>query len=125
MEGSILADVRRSAGAEEWDTAFDEELIDYTNSVFMILTQMGLGPAEGYVIEDEDNQWSEFIPDPIKYRLVKTYIGLKVRLLFDPPLSSAVIEVIKNQIAECEWRLTAAAELDKSNGEEESQNGTV
>lgn len=125
MEGSILDDIRRAAGAEEWDDAFDTDLIDYTNSVFMILTQMGIGPAEGYVIEDEDNQWSEFISDPVKYRLVKSYMGLKVRLLFDPPLSSAVLQSMNNQIAEYEWRLTAAAELDKSNGEEESQNGTV
>lgn len=125
MEGSILADIRRSVGAEEWDDAFDVELIDHTNSVFMILTQMGLGPAEGYVIEDEDNQWSEFISDPVKYRLVKAYMGLKVRLLFDPPLSSAVMQSMNNQIAEYEWRLTAAAELDKSNGEEESQNGEL
>lgn len=125
MEGSILDDIRRAVGAEEWDDAFDADLIDHTNSVFMILTQMGIGPAEGYAIEDEDNQWSEFISDPIKYRLVKSYIGLKVRLLFDPPLSSAVLQSMNNQIAEYEWRLTAAAELDKSNGEEESQNGTV
>jgi hypothetical protein len=125
MEGSILDDIRKAVGAEEWDDAFDDELITHTNSVFMILTQMGIGPAEGYVIDSDDNQWDEFVSDPIKYRLVKSYMGLKVRLLFDPPLSSAVMQSMNNQIAEYEWRLTAAAELDKSNGEEESQNGKV
>ena len=120
MEGSILADMRRAAGADEWDDAFDADIIDHTNSVFMILTQMGIGPSEGYAISGMDNKWDEFITDPIKFRLVKSYMGLRVKLLFDPSLSSAVLESINRQIAEFEWRLTV--EADKSSGEEENQN---
>ncbi len=120
MEGSILADMRRAAGADEWDDAFDADIIDHTNSVFMILTQMGIGPSEGYAISGTDNKWDEFITDPIKFRLVKSYMGLRVKLLFDPSLSSAVLESINRQIAEFEWRLTV--EADKSSGEEENQN---
>ena len=120
MEGSILADMRRAAGADEWDDAFDADIIDHTNSVFMILTQMGIGPSEGYAISGMDNKWDEFITDPIKFRLVKSYMGLRVKLLFDPSLSSAVLESINRQIDEFEWRLTV--EADKSSGEEENQN---
>ena len=87
-----------------------------------ILTQMGVGPANGFSISGKDDTWSAFITDkPNIFSLVKSYVYMKVRLLFDPPLSSAAIESINRQISEFEWRLFVAA--DNAAREEESQNG--
>lgn len=64
------------------------------------------------MIEDKSATWKDFISDESKYMLVKSYMHLKVKLLFDPPLSSAVLECYKTQISEYEWRLNVAAEND-------------
>lgn len=82
----------------------------HINSVFMVLTQLGVGPAEGFAIEDETSVWTDFIPEGVKLEAVKSYMFLKVKLIFDPPLSSAVMESYKRQIDEFEWRLNVAAE---------------
>ena len=82
----------------------------HINSVFLILTQLGVGPSEGFTIEDETSEWSEFLDDPTELQAVKTYMGMKVKLLFDPPLSSTVIESMNRLINEFEWRLRLAAE---------------
>ena len=71
----------------------------------MILSQLGVGPSSSFKIEDDSAIWSEYIDEDSDLEAVKTYIYLKVKLLFDPPLSSSVIEVMKQSIAELEWRL--------------------
>ena len=76
----------------------------------MILTQLGVGPPEGFIINDKSNTWNEFIPDGKNLELVKSYVHLKVRTLFDPPSSSVVMESTNRMINEFEWRLNAAAE---------------
>lgn len=97
--------------AEEY-TQFDTDLIMHINSVLMILTQIGVGPKEGFLIEDDTSVWIDFIPDAteVKIEAVKSYIYLKVKLLFDPPLSSAVIESTNKLISELEWRLNVAVD---------------
>lgn len=90
----------------------------HINSVFSILTQLGVGPEKGFMITDKTAVWSDFISDEDKLQLVKSYIYLKVKLLFDPPLGSAVIESMNRQISEFEWRLNAAVDYK----EEEIQN---
>lgn len=109
---SILTSIKKLLGIDEAYTHFDPDIVIHINSVLMILHQMGVGPSGGFIIEDETAVWGEFIPDasPVKLEAVKSYIYLKVRLLFDPPLSSAVIESINRQISELEWRLHVAAE---------------
>ena len=109
---SILTSIKKLLGVDEAYTHFDPDIVMHINSVLMILHQMGVGPSDGFIIEDETEVWGDFIPDasPIKLEAVKSYIYLKVRLLFDPPLSSAVIESINRQISELEWRLNVAAE---------------
>ena len=82
----------------------------YINSVFATLTQLGVGPSEGFVIVDKNDNWEQFTDDNILIESVKSYIYLKVKLLFDPPTSSAVIESYKQMINEFEWRLNVAAE---------------
>ena len=107
---SILVSIKKLLGIAEEYTHFDHDLIMHINSVFMILTQLGIGPAEGFIIEDKTSDWSDFIEDPIQLQLVKSYMQLKVKLLFDPPLSSAVIESMNRMISEFEWRLNVSAE---------------
>ena len=80
----------------------------------MILTQLGIGPSEGFNIEDDSATWDEFVSDDLKLDLIKSYMHLKVKLLFDPPLNSAVIESMNRMTNEFEWRLNVAADSIKS-----------
>ena len=119
---SILTSIKKLLGIDELYTHFDADLVMHINSVLMILTQMGVGPSEGFIIEDDSTTWNEFIPDLKNFEAVKTYIHLKVKLIFDPPTSSAVIESMNRMISEMEWRLYTAASTPVTNGEED-QNG--
>ena len=107
---SILTSIKKLLGITEEYDQFDPDIIMHINSVFMILTQLGVGPAEGFSIEDDTAVWTDFIQNAKKLESVKTYIYLKVKLAFDPPLSSAVIESMNRLINELEWRLNVAAE---------------
>ena len=111
---SILTSIKKLLGITAEYTHFDEDLIMHINSVFMILTQLGVGPSEGFVIEDDSAYWTDFIEDPSKLQAVKSYVYLKVKLLFDPSLSSAVIEATNRMISEYEWRLNVEAESTQS-----------
>ena len=107
---SILISIKKLLGITEEYDQFDPDIIMHINSVFMVLTQLGVGPSEGFSIEDDTSVWSDFIQDTNKIEAVKSYIYLKVKLAFDPPLSSAVIESMNRLINELEWRLNVAAE---------------
>lgn len=110
---SILTSIKKMLGIAEDYTQFDADLIMHINSVFLNLTQLGVGPASGFTIEDETTEWTDFINNNAQLQAVKSYMYLKVKLLFDPPLSSAVIESTNRMIAELEWRLNVAAESDE------------
>lgn len=117
---SILTSIKKLLGiAEDYDH-FDADIIMHINSVFMILNQLGVGPQEGFRISDETSIWSDFTSDDKKLELVKSFMHLKVKLLFDPPSSSAVIDSMNRTLSEFEWRLNMQADL--TSGEEESQN---
>lgn len=108
---SILTSIKKLLGITEEYDQFDADIVMHINTVFLNLSQIGVGPGEGFSIEDKSTEWSEFLPGEHKlFEAVKTYIYLKVRLLFDPPINSAVIESINHNIAEIEWRLNVAAE---------------
>ena len=109
---SILTSIKKMLGIDEEYTHFYADIIMHINSGLMILTQLGVGPAEGFVIEDDTSTWVDFIPEVNAAQLhaVKSYIYMKVKLMFDPPLSSAVIESMNRQIAELEWRLNVAVD---------------
>lgn len=115
---SILNSIKKLIGPSAVYNNFDTDLIIHINSVFTILHQLGVGPSEGYRITSEHNTWDEFIPDDIQIELVKTYVYLKVKLIFDPPDRAAVLEAMNNTIIECECRLQMAAELAQKNREE-------
>lgn len=112
MTDSILTTIKKLLGITEEYEHFDQDIIMHINSVFMILTQLGVGPAEGFSISDKTTTWDEFVPDGKNLEAVKSYMQLKVRLLFDPPLSSAVMECMNRSISEFEWRLNVAAETE-------------
>ena len=122
---SILTSIKKLLGIDENYTHFDADIVMHINSAFSILTQMGVGPANGFSISGKDETWSAFITaKPNIFSLVKSYVYMKVRLLFDPPLSSAAIESINRQISEFEWRLFVAADpIEDTSGKEETQNG--
>lgn len=105
MEESILNSIKKLLGIAAEYTNFDTDIIIHINSVFMILNQLGVGPSEGFRIIDNTAVWNDYITEDDDLDAVKTYIYLKVKLLFDPPLNSAVIEANKQLINELEWRL--------------------
>lgn len=107
---SILTSIKKLLGIAEEYEHFDADIIMHINSVFSTLTQLGAGPAEGFFIEDKGAVWSDFIPEKSKIQCVKSYMHLKVKLLFDPPLSSAVIESMNRQADEFQWRITVAVD---------------
>lgn len=107
---SILTSIKKLLGIAEEYEQFDVDLIMHINSVFLNLTQLGVGPKDGFIIEDETAEWTDFIGDSAQLQAVKSYMYMKVKLLFDPPLSSAVIDSTNRMISEFEWRLRLAAE---------------
>lgn len=112
MEDSILTSIKKLLGISEDYTQFDDDIIMHINSVFLNLTQLGVGPDEGFLIEDDSASWDDFVDleSNMPLQAIKSYIFLKVKLLFDPPLSSTVIESMNRMISELEWRLNVAAE---------------
>lgn len=108
---SILTSTKKLANLGEDYDAFDNDIIMYMNGVFLTLKQLGVGPKNGFVVKDKNTLWTDFIPDDEVLReSVKAYMGAKVRLQFDPPLSAALIEALKAIINEYEWRLNVEAE---------------
>lgn len=109
---SILTSIKKMLGISEEYTHFDADIIMHINSVFLILTQIGVGPVEGFSIEDDSTEWVEFIPNLTELQAVKSYMYLKVRLLFDPSsIGSSTLASYERQIQEFEWRLRLAAEM--------------
>lgn len=124
MENSILTSVKKLLGIPEEYGHFDADIAMHINSVFMVLAQLGVGPSEGFSIEDETAEWSDFIGENDKnFQAVKTYVYMKVKLVFDPPLSSAVLDSMNRTISELEWRLNVAADTVNLTGGEAIQNG--
>lgn len=112
---SILTSIKKLLGIEEECEHFDSEIIPHINTVLDDLTQLGVGPSEGYAIEDKTSTWMDFLSkgnSDQNMERVKTYTHLRVKLLFDPPDSSAHISVIERQIEKLEWRINVAAESE-------------
>lgn len=107
---SILGSIKKMLGITDEYNVFDKDIVMHINSVFFVLTQLGVGPNEGFSIQDETAVWDDFIPCGANLEAVKSYVYLKVRLLFDPPQSSALTEAINRQISEFEWRLNVAVD---------------
>lgn len=108
---SILVSIKKLLGIDASYTAFDVDVIVHINTAFAVLNQLGVGPADGFMIEGEGEIWDDYITDN-NFSMVKTFVYLKVRLAFDPPTSTALIESMNNTLNELTWRL----ELEGQNG---------
>lgn len=105
MEVSILLSTKKILGLAPDYTVFDHDIITHINTAFSILTQLGIGPPNGFMIEDAEPVWFEFVEDDMQLNSVKTYVYLKVRQLFDPPQTSYLIAAMERQIQELEVRM--------------------
>ncbi len=111
-ENSILISTKKKLGLDQAYEQFDMDIVAYINSALAILTQLGVGPEEGLIIDGPNNTWDELFVDGKVIELAKTYIYMKVKLMFDPPTSSFVLESINKQLSEFEWRINAMAEKE-------------
>ena len=105
MLESILKSIKTLLGVSTEDSAFDVEIMLHINSAFMVLHQLGVGSDNPFFIESDEVLWSSFTADINKYLSVKQYIYKSVRLIFDPPTLSSVLEAFNRAKQELEWRL--------------------
>ena len=110
MNESILTSIKAQLGIQEEYTAFDQQIIMHVNSVLMVLNQLGVGPESGFVISDKTAIWSDFLSSDRNLEATKSYIGMKVKMLFDPPTTSVVADSMNRMINEFEWRLNVETE---------------
>lgn len=110
MIASILDSTKKVLGLTEDYTAFDQDIIIYINTAFSSLHQLGVGPIEGFAIEDASTTWDAFLGTDPRLNSVKTYIHLRSRLLFDPPTTSYLVDALDKQLKELEWRLNVQRE---------------
>lgn len=108
---SILTSTKSLLGITEECTDFDADIIIHINTVLGVLNQLGIGNKKGFVITDKTAVWNDFIGNDPRLQMVKSYVGLKVRLLFDPPLSSSAADAINRNIQELEWRILVTTDM--------------
>ena len=119
MDDSILNSVKRDlVGIMPDDTAFDATLINLINSVFTILYEIGVGPANGFRINDDDSLWTDYLPESPVLTLVRAYVPKKVKMMFDTPINGSTKEALAEQIREDEWRLSVAVDPSETFSEE-------
>lgn len=117
---SILDNVKELVGIVPSETGFDEEIITHINTAFSTLQQLGVGPVTGFEIENKDTKWSEYIADTRILNMVKSYMKLRVRYLWDPPTTSFALTATKEEIREYEGRLNIAVETPPRDDDEDS-----
>lgn len=109
---SILTSIKKLLGIAEEYAHFDADLIIHINSAFMVLNQIGIGPFECFSISSDEESWTDFLDESKALEAVKTYVYLKVKILFDPPANSSALESLNRLIQEYEWRLYTQAETE-------------
>ena len=107
---SILTSIKKMLGIGEEYAHFDADIIFHINSALMTLNQLGVGPADGFFVSTDEQTWEDFLGESKKLEAVKSYIYLRVKLLFDPPANGTLVEAMNKQSAEFEWRLNVQAE---------------
>lgn len=113
MQDSILMTIRKLVCGDPYADHFDTDLLVHINACFSILNQLGVGPESGFVVTDETQSWSSYVADNRTLNIVKTYVTLKVKKIFDPPLTSSVLEAMDKEISQLEWRLNVAVDSVK------------
>ena len=107
---SILDSVKKVLGVDADYHAFDVDIIMHINSALSVLTQLGIGPTQGFMVEDSTSTWAAFLGDDIRLNMAKSVVYLRVRMLFDPPQTSYLVTALNEQIKELEWRLNVHRE---------------
>lgn len=110
MQDSILMTIRKLVCGDPYADHFDTDLLVHINTCFSILNQLGVGPENGFTVTDETQSWSSYSDNDRILNMVKTYVTLKVRVIFDPPLTSSVLEAMNKEISQLEWRLNEAVD---------------
>lgn len=111
MDNSILNSVKKMIGIMPEYTDYDDTIIMHINSILMNLNTMGIGPDNYFSISDNTATWDDFITGNSQdLEAIKTYVGIKVRLIFDPPSNSFVVDSLSKQLAEIEYRLYVMAD---------------
>ena len=110
MTDRILESVKKVLGIAPEYIAFDQDIVMHINSAFSVLHQLGVGPGEPFMIEDETATWTEFLGTERGVNSVKSYVYLRVRLLFDPPATSFALGAMEKQIEELGWRISTYME---------------
>jgi hypothetical protein len=116
-EESILGTVKKALGIEQDVDAFDEVLVMHINTALSVLAQLGAGPEDGLYITGNDVTWKQLIGENSLLSLVKTYVCQKVRLIFDPPLTSSVLDAMERSLKEMEWRILAVTDISADSGD--------
>lgn len=116
---SILNSIKKVIGFEPEYDAYDIDIIMHINTIFSVLNQIGVGPEKPLRIEDATTTWDAFTTDRVDIEDVKTYVYIRVRLLFDPPTSSFVINALTDQYKELEWRLNISEKKEVADNESE------
>ena len=111
MDNGILTSVKLQLSLMPEDDSFDDELVIHINAAFSVLTQLGVGPKEGFFITGQNETWDDYVVDIVQASMAKQYVYLKVRMLFDPPSNSTVFNKMKEMAEEYEWRLRLQAEV--------------
>lgn len=110
---SILSSIKKLLGLDVEDTSFDIDVMMAINTIIPVLSQMGVGPSNGFIVTSSLNTWNDYITDDsINLQGIKTYIYLRTKMIFDPPTNAAVITAINNNIKELEWRMMLAVETN-------------
>lgn len=123
MSDSILTDTKKVLQIDENYTAFDLDITLHINAVLSTLEQLGVIPIFGFTITDKTQTWSDLLGGDPRLNAVKTYVYLRVRLLFDPPQTAHLVSSLAEQVKELEWRLTVTA--DTMNDEVVVDGGVV
>ena len=113
MLTSILDSMKTVLDVPVSDDTYDEELLMGINTIFFTLNQLGVGPETPFTIDDNSTEWTDFISDIETIAMVKTYMQLRLKLLFDPPSNSSLATAMKEQVAEYEWRMNVAKDTYK------------
>lgn len=109
MSDSILITIKKLLGIEKSYTPFDADIIIHINSAIAILNQIGVG-VDGFVVNDENDTWLDFLGETTQLEMVKSYMYAKVRSMFDPPTGSIVAEALNKTLAELEWRISVTVD---------------
>lgn len=115
MDSSILTSIKKLLGITEDYEHFDQDIIMHINGVLFVLNQLGIGASKGFIITDKSETWADFVSEDYTYKvgMLQVYVYMKVRLVFDPPQSSAAMKAMEELIKEYEWRLNIEAESNE------------